>query len=108
MTQKHIIYNNYYIIMEFPNNMDAATKQRIWNTCYALEDYSDYPWKEDFFGNIINYEDYLNKNSKYRWEIEDIDDSDPEYFSDNVDMLRSISFRTKAIMQTILEKKLGT
>lgn len=51
-------------------------RKKIWSKASAVTGHPPDIWRRDNSGNVINWQEYLNRQSKYGWEISG-DEADP-------------------------------
>lgn len=49
-----------------------AIRNMVWNKAAYAAGHPPDIWRKDAFGNIINWQDFGNRDSKYGWEIDHI------------------------------------
>lgn len=47
----------------------TATKRKVWNKAALLQGHPPDIWRRDKEGNVIHWQEYGNKESKYGWKI---------------------------------------
>ena len=62
--------------MEPPENpgrfTDTVKKAAVWEEGIRVAGKNSDVWRKDYYGNLIRYGDYGDRNSKYGWEIDHI------------------------------------
>ena len=55
-----------------PKSHEELHKRSVWNKGHVIVTFDASTWRHDQYGNVMRYEDYGNRDSKYGWEIDHI------------------------------------
>ncbi|HEY9177165.1 MAG TPA: hypothetical protein VIN07_05720 [Flavipsychrobacter sp.] len=49
--------------------LTTGVKRKVWNKAALLQGHPPDIWRRDMQGNVIHWQEYENKESKYGWKI---------------------------------------
>ncbi|HYD20835.1 MAG TPA: hypothetical protein VEB40_05110 [Flavipsychrobacter sp.] len=75
------------------NGYTLADRKKVWAKTMPIDGHPPDIWRRDTFGNVINWQEYGNPESKYGWEI--VNNSPAGSSSQSLEHLKAIALLAK-------------